>query len=69
MIDTNAAHEYGRRIRNNASEVLNEVMKHPDGTAKPLTPEVVAGVLVAQSNLAIAASIVEAAVILRGQQR
>jgi hypothetical protein len=58
-------HEYARRVRNNTGAMLDEVTKRPDGTAKGLTDAMAAAVMVAQSNLAIAASLVEAAAIIR----
>lgn len=55
--------QYGARIRNNAARMIDSVTQDL-GPGKPgLHTEIMAAVLIAQSNLAIAASIVEAATI------
>lgn len=62
------AEEYGMRVRNNASSAIAEVCHTPDGSTRSLTDITAAGVLIAQSNLAIAASIAELADVLRRKQ-
>ena len=58
-------HEYGRRIRNNAAKLIDAVTQDL-GEDRPGVPhEIMAAVLIAKSNLAIAASLIEAAT-LRG---
>lgn len=55
--------QYGARIRNNAGKLIDSVTQDL-GRGKPgLHTEIMAAVLIAQSNLAIAASLVEAATI------
>lgn len=51
--------QYGARIRNNAARMIDELTNRPES----IPSEIVAALLIAQSNLAIAASIVEAATI------
>lgn len=62
----NAA-EYAMQVRNNASGILGQVTTYPDGTSRALPAEVTSGVLIAQANLAIAASIAELADALRSR--
>lgn len=55
------ADQYGMRIRNIAGSMIDEITNRPAG----VPVELMAGVVVAQSNLAIAASIAELADVLR----
>lgn len=60
-----SSEEYGRRVRNNAGNMIQEITTRPDGTSRGMSDEMAAGVLVAQANLAIAASLAELADVLR----
>jgi len=46
--------EYGRSARNNTASMIEEITRNSDGTPRDLTDRLAAGILVAQSNLAIA---------------
>lgn len=64
MISQNSVHAYGKQIRNNAAKLIDDL-----GREDVLPLELQAAVVIAQSNLAIAASIVEAAVIIADTPR
>lgn len=57
--------DYARRIRDNSAVMLAEVTRTADGTPKGLNDTLASAVLVAQTNLAIAASIAELAAAVR----
>lgn len=67
MSEYESAGEYGRKIRNNTSATIQEIVRDADGNARPLGPQVTAGVLIAQANLAIAASLAELADAVRSR--
>lgn len=56
---------YAQRIRDNSTVMLTEVTQNADGTPKALNGDIASAVLVAQTNLAIAASIAELAAAVR----
>lgn len=62
---TTHAEEYGKIVRTNCADMIWEVSKTPDGTPKSISEQLAVGILTAQSNLAIAASIAELADVLR----
>lgn len=49
--------EYAERVCNNAASLLVEATRDLHGDVRDLAPEAAAGVLIAQSNLAIAAAL------------
>lgn len=51
------AREYAEAAANRAGNVIDQVTLKPDGTPRDMPGEVTAGVLIAQSNLAIAAAL------------
>jgi hypothetical protein len=60
-----SAAEYGARERNIAADMIREITQASPGTARSLSREVAAQIVIAQCNLAIAASIAELADVLR----
>ena len=66
MADDFNIHEYGARIRNNAGNMIDSMTKDLNPGGPGLPKELAAAIVIAQSNLAIAASLVEAAAISRG---
>lgn len=52
-----SSREYAERVANNTDVMMREVAHHPDGTNRDLPSDVVVGLLVAQSSLAIAAAL------------
>lgn len=57
--------QYGMNVRNNAADMITSIAKHADGSPRGLSDEMAAALLVAQANLAIAASLAELADVLR----
>lgn len=52
-----SSREYAEHIANNTVSMIREVTTNPDGSTRGMPAEVTAGVLAAQSNLAIAAAL------------
>ena len=50
-------HEFALNVLNTAASMINQTVRDEDGESRSLPPELLAGVLVAQSNLAIAAAL------------
>jgi hypothetical protein len=50
-------YEYALQAINNSARAITDLAVNPDGTARDLPSDVTVGVLIAQSNLAIAAAL------------
>lgn len=66
-METDAAH-YAELVRNNAAKLIQQTVVDDDRNFRPLNPQTASGVLIAQSNLAIAATLAELADVLREKQ-
>lgn len=62
------ARQFAEAAVNRAGNVIDQVTRKPDGTPRDMPGEVTAGVLIAQSNLAIAAALLLIAKQMEGTQ-
>lgn len=52
------ARQFAEAAVNRAGNVIDQVTRKPDGTPRDMPGEVAAGVMIAQSNMAIAAALI-----------
>lgn len=62
------ARQFAEAAVNRAGNVIDQVTRKPDGTPRDMPGEVAAGVMIAQSNMAIAAALLLIAKQMEGTQ-